>query len=218
MPRTHELLQEDTGASEAFTGQYGIHPNAEALLAAHRANLDPALEAASLKPINNEATAELDLSKIKPERGGTVLAASVRGNAIVYVAEGTDGREYKGIEPYEGRTLATSETPEAAAHRAALREETKFSEVANRVNANVEAKVEEFRRELAAEAAEVLADEREKLHKEASKAADSAQKEAEKEQKAAAKKVGTDETPAKGETPPSDPAQGGGPKQASDKK
>lgn len=210
MPRGHELLAEDAEHVRNFTGQYGVHPNAEALLAAHRANLDPALEAASGKQIDGDATAKLDLSKIEPERGGVILSASVRGNAIVYVAEGEDGRTYKGMAPYNKSYAPPAEDPNEAAGRAAMRKETEYSHIAAVVNMNVEAEVEAFRAKLNEQAAEVLAKAREDLNEDAVKAAEEARSEAE----AAKGKAGTDESPAKGASPPSDPAQGGGPKQA----
>ena len=175
MPRTHELLQEDAAASSAeFVGQYGIHPNAEALLLAHQASLDPALEAALLKPVDAEATAELDLESIEPEQGGKVLDAAVRGGNIVYVAEATDGRYYKGIVPAEDEEAKAGD-PAKAAERATTLAETKMAKLSSVANTNIEAKVAEFRAELQAEAAEALASAREEAQGEAQEAIEEAQ-------------------------------------------
>lgn len=178
MPRSHELLQEDPQARAEFAGQYGMHPNAEALVLAHQASLDPALEAASLKPVDAEATKELDPSSIEPERGGRVLDAVVRGGVIVYVAEGTDGRSYKGIQAPDDADLP-QEDPSTAGLRAATKAEAKMAQLAATANANIEAKVAEFRAELQQQAAEALAEERESLQEEAQKAAEEAQEQAE---------------------------------------
>jgi hypothetical protein len=179
MPRSHELLQEDAAATAAeFTGQYGIHPNAEALLLAHQAAQDPALEAASRKPVDDEATKELDLSSIEPSGGGKVLDAVVRGNAVVYVAQGPDGRTYKGFEPREGYE-APAEDPSAAGLRAGSKAEMEMARLTAIANTNIEAKVAEFRAELQEQAAEQLASAREEVQSEAEEAAEEAQKAAE---------------------------------------
>jgi hypothetical protein len=148
MPKGHELLTPDPEAEAAFAGQYGIHPNAEALLNAHRANVDPALEAALLKPVDEEATADLDPSEIEPAKGGTVQTAVVRGGVIVYVAEGEDGRLYKGVQA-EGHEPPSGDADAAVSQAAAT------------VNANIEKKVAEYRAELNEAAAEAMAGVRE---------------------------------------------------------
>jgi hypothetical protein len=89
-------------AEREFATQYGPHQNAEQLRHAHMQSLDRELAAAQLKRVDEEATANLDLASITPSQGGTVLSASVRGGMVVYLAEGADGRSYKGVEPYEG--------------------------------------------------------------------------------------------------------------------
>lgn len=93
----------DEQAHRDFETQYGVHGNAEELLTQHRSAMSPALRAANLKAEDPEATATLDLSKIKPSHGGHVLSAAVRGGVIVYVAEDESGRAYKDIESYSPR-------------------------------------------------------------------------------------------------------------------
>jgi len=163
MPRGHELLQEDTAATAEFQGQYGIHPNAEALLLAHQASLDPALQAALMRPVDAEATAELELSEIEAERGGKVIDAAVRGDAIVYVAEGSDGQLYKAVTPANENYSPPVGSATDAAARAATRTEAEMGRAAQVVNANIAAKLEERRAELAAQAGEELAAYREEL-------------------------------------------------------
>lgn len=93
---TVERGNDPTARQEIIT-QYGPHQNAEDLIAAHRNSYDPALLAASLKGVDEDATAALDLSEIKPKWGGTVISAAVRGGTTVYVAELPDGSTYKAI-------------------------------------------------------------------------------------------------------------------------
>lgn len=159
MPKGHDLLTPDPKAEAAFAGQYGIHPNAEALLAAHRASIDPALEAALLKPVDAEATADLDPSEIEPAQGGTVQTAVVRGGVIVYVAEAEDGRLYKGVQAEDHEPPVKS--PEVA-----------VTEAAATVNANIEAKVAEFRAELQEQAAEAMEGVREEAQEKVEAAAE----------------------------------------------
>jgi peptidoglycan DL-endopeptidase RipA len=185
MPRTHELLQEDPAARAEFTGQYGMHPNAEALVLAHQSSLDPAIEAASLKPVDAEATKELDLSSVEPELGGKVLDAVVRGNAIVYVAEDADGRTYKGLQPTEGYEAPKTD-PGGEAARAASKAAAKMARLSANANANIEAKVAEYRAELQQQAAEALAEASEETQSEAQQAAEEAAEQAEAEAKEAA--------------------------------
>jgi hypothetical protein len=101
-------------------GQYGV--NAEDLVAASRAALTPEQRAASLLPVNQEATKELDLDKVDAKvDDGTVLDASVRGAWVVVVAENDNGRTFKMVFPHSDfggskkqseRAQARLETPD----------------------------------------------------------------------------------------------------------
>lgn len=97
----------DIEAADAeVRGTIGEYPDAEALLAEEY--LTPEVRAASLKSVNEAATAELDPSEIDVPDGHEVLAAAVRGDSIVYVAADETGRSYKGVEPYKGEKKGTS--------------------------------------------------------------------------------------------------------------
>lgn len=97
----------DIEAADAeVRGTIGEYPDAEALLAEEY--LSPEVRAASLKAPNQAATEELDLSEIDVPDGHEVLAATVRGDSIVYVATDETGRSYKGAEPYKGDKKSTS--------------------------------------------------------------------------------------------------------------
>ncbi len=71
---------------------------AEELIAASKQSVSPELRAAQLLDRNEEATAELDWDKaakacgVKPD---AVLDAAVRGDYVVLVVEGEDGRTGK---------------------------------------------------------------------------------------------------------------------------
>lgn len=76
----------------------GVTTNAEKLIDAVRDARSPELEAASMKTLDAEATAELDISKAKVPRGHTVLSGAVRGGKTIYVVEDANGRAYKLLE------------------------------------------------------------------------------------------------------------------------
>lgn len=76
----------------------GEAPSADDLIKAHAATIDKDVQRASLIRADEEASAAIDLSTIKPRaEGDVVVAAAVRGGQIVYVAEEPDGRTYKGV-------------------------------------------------------------------------------------------------------------------------
>lgn len=86
----------DADAAQAdLTGQYGEHPNAEALIAAHDDRYDSKLNAALQKPVDTVATDALDLRSIKPQhKGGEIKAAAIRGGRLIVVEE-VDGELVK---------------------------------------------------------------------------------------------------------------------------
>lgn len=142
----------DPAAAQDFRDAYGVYGNAEELIRAHMAAQDPAVKKASLLPVDSEATAELDLDKLTNdvEGDGEVVAAAVRGNAIVCVVEDEGGRTYKTVLPADD-----SYAPPAADSNSAIREAAKLDV--------------EHRDKLAAlraEQAQQLADERERLDEE----------------------------------------------------
>lgn len=180
--------------------------NAEDLIRAHHAAQSRAVQKASLLPLDTEATAELDLDEIQSELGGDdeVLAAAVRGNAIVAVVADQNGRTYKTVLPANDRYVPPEED--------VVEVET------TKAQADFQAEIAKLRAEHEAELAEVRAEHDEKLAKEIAKLREeilgglgdrieSAQKEQKKRQEAA--KGGGAES-----VQQSDAKQGTGPKQA----
>lgn len=95
---------------------------AEALILERQAEIHEALDAASRKPVNDEATraALADMDSIKPSRGGTVLDVKARGFGkdvtLVYVAEDEDGRVYKDVVEKTPAKVAKAASDAVAEH------------------------------------------------------------------------------------------------------
>lgn len=87
-------------AAENFGGGQG-----EALRRELQARYSPALRAAQLIPADEAKTAQLDLSKIKPEEGGEVIGAAVHGDSVIYVTV-IGLRHYKGVMPLTSKHVA----------------------------------------------------------------------------------------------------------------
>lgn len=189
-----------SAATQEFVGQYGVHPNAEALVNAHRAASDPALERAQMTAIDAEKTAELDLSEIEAEQGGEVLDAAVRGNAIVYVAEGEDGRTYKGILPHSDKYKAPAGSAQANAERAALQGDVELARKGAEIQAKIDAEVEEARAAASEKYGQELQEFQQEQAEKAAEAAEVAQAEAEEAEKGAAETEGKATKQAKAET------------------
>lgn len=96
----------DGAAAQAdLASQFGQFDNAQDLIDANRASYPQALRAASMQPLNAEATKELlaDTSKVesKLDDGESVAegdgAIAVRGNAVVVVVSDENGRLSKRV-------------------------------------------------------------------------------------------------------------------------
>jgi hypothetical protein len=183
---TEKGWQADPEARQArlaeLRGQFGAAQNAEQLIAASRAARDPEIDAASLKAIDPEATKDLDLSEVEVPEGHTVQDAAVRGGYLIAVVEDEQGNFYKTGQPH----AETYKAPSAAAADKALREQQKIEAQAREENleaqAEIELKVDEYRKQLQAEAAEESAQRQE----EAAEAVQEAQQEAAAEAEEAA--------------------------------
>lgn len=196
----------DPDARREFLERYGtLNPdipttNAEELIRAHNASQSRAVSQASLLPVNGEATAELDLDNVGEEAGGNVIAAAVRGNAIVAVVEDETGRTYKTVVPANDKYVAPAEDPaEAAAMEQAKADIDLQAELA-RQRAEFDQKIAEMR----AEFEEKLGETAQEKQQEASERVAEAAEEAAKQQEEAAK--------AETEGAASSPAEGGGAK------
>lgn len=80
-----------TAAERDLQATYSGAPNAEEMIKAQRNSVDRRVAEASLKPIDEGATAALDLSDFDVNRGETVIAASVRGGYVIAVIEDETG-------------------------------------------------------------------------------------------------------------------------------
>lgn len=94
-----------SAAADAFGGGEG---NAELLIAANQANWSEHLEAANLSTLDVEATKELDVDEVervagvKPAQDSVGRpSVSVRGNYVVVVYEGAEGRKAKLVLHYD---------------------------------------------------------------------------------------------------------------------
>lgn len=91
MPRGNDAKAAHDELKERYEGGYG---SAEDVMRAARASRPPELQAASLKSIDEEATAKLKLSDVaKKAKVDEVASATVRGDDVVYATP--DG--YKGV-------------------------------------------------------------------------------------------------------------------------
>jgi hypothetical protein len=95
MPRGNDAEQ----AQADLVANYGAIPNAEDLIAQHRAMVDPHAVAAGMKGVNDEATKELDYGTVDVPEGHKVLAGAVRGDSEVYVVKDQNGVLYKLHQP-----------------------------------------------------------------------------------------------------------------------
>ena len=154
--------EEMKAAEREFLTRYGLEPNAEDLIQAVQASVDPAVVAAGLKPRDEEATEALDLDEVEEKAGFPVLSAAVRGTkregqALVVVAEDSTGRTFKDVFPLDDRWKGPPETAAQAAYRKEMRERLRQAHEAEQAMEGIEEKVAEARAEAQAEAAEEIA-------------------------------------------------------------
>jgi hypothetical protein len=193
----------DPQAAREFAAEYGASGNAEELIRAHKASISPEVSAASLRAVNNEATAELDLDSLAKKAGvEEVVAAAVRGNAIVYVDQ--DGR--KGVLPANDRYRAPKESPADAVVREQSAADLEMQDAVTQHRAKLAQQLAEEKERLDAEVAEEL----QKLREDHAKRIADAAKDAEKEAEKAAKKGDGPAVEVSGAG--NDPSQGGGAK------
>lgn len=127
-------------------GQYGAVQNAEQLIATQRASRNLDVDSASLKGVDAEATAALDLDKIEVPEGWTLEAAVVRGNFIVWVALDENDVLRKGGQPLSDKHRSVKDAD--AMTKTYLRAEgTRVQKNLER-QAEIDAKTEAFRRSL----------------------------------------------------------------------
>lgn len=112
MPRGNDAQTAAHELADRFGSGAG---NAEELIVAHDAARPRELVAASMKPLDEEATAELELDKLKGPNGEPVVSASVRGGEVIVAYEDEDGRLHKALPSlYEEKKSRSSRSKSKA--------------------------------------------------------------------------------------------------------
>jgi hypothetical protein len=147
----------DVEGNKAFQqnvmNQYGIHPNAEAMIRAHKAAIDPALTHANLIERNDDETAKVreDLAGVAKKlglKGGTVLDAAVRGHALIALWQPDNGPIRKVVGAYDEKYEPPKLSPAAQMERAEGERERVLAEETARLRAQAELRLAEHRREV----------------------------------------------------------------------
>lgn len=147
----------DTEGNDAFKQQilnaYGIMPNAESMILAHKAQMDPAVAHASLMERDEEATAEVrdDLQAVADKlelEDGVVLDASVRGHALVALWQPANGAAVKVVGPYDDKYEGPTLTPQQQMDEADRQRERLLAEETSKLRAQAELRLAEHRREV----------------------------------------------------------------------
>lgn len=162
--------------------RFGEHLNADELIRAHAASVDPALQKVLGYKTDDEATekveADLDAhaGKFSLAEGETLVSAAVHGNALVGVIETPDGRHRKQVVGYTDDFAGVKLTPaEQEAYARAQAEGQVASETA-KVREAAAAQVAEAEAEIERETSEKIA----KIQADAAKRVADAEAEAEK--------------------------------------
>jgi hypothetical protein len=189
------VVNEMAEARRELAGQYGIHQNAEELIRAHQASIPPDVRAAALKPVDLDATKELDQDSIDLPSGHFVVDAVVREDMISYVADDGTGRWYKGVQPVGAKKsarakAAVKDSAAEASLRHTVQSEAELRQAALDAQAEIAVKAAEARREAEAESAEQIAKLRAELAQAQEKLDEQAAKEEQKETSEPSRKTG----------------------------
>lgn len=170
----------DTDAHREFAETYGISGNAEELINANRARRNTTVQAASNLPVDEEASADLDLTSIDAPDGAEVVDAKVRGRYVSYVYLGPRGT-------LEHDAVVRDDIPKGQQKLAREHAgERSVEDAVAAVNAERDAEMARVRAEHAAAIEEATAKAREDATKAAQKAAQKLDADAAKAAKAAA--------------------------------
>lgn len=179
MPRGNDSIDAARELSERFktTG------NAEDLIAAQRAKRSRTVRNASLRPVDEEATAKLDYDKVAEagEASGEIIDAKVRDGFVVFIEMFPDGRTRKGAYALEDSAAERRQrrARELAPH-ANLATSAVAANAASEAEAESESEAEKQRAKSQAEAQKAAAKAREEAKKFAQKQAEEAEKAEEK--------------------------------------
>jgi len=120
MPRGSD--SEAAGAE--LKARTGLTPNAEEMIKANQEQITPELRAASNRPIDYEATKEMDEDEAKgflEEEGHEVVSFAVRGPFVVVVAEDEYGHLHKTAHARKGKEKQAERATQGSEPRGGLR-------------------------------------------------------------------------------------------------
>lgn len=192
----------------------GYTTNVERLIDAAQAAVSPELQAASMKAIDTEATAELDLGSADVPEGHKVLSGAVRGDAAVFVVADENGRTYKHVQGYADDYEAPVAKSEEVAAQASASARAGMSQAIAEAEAQAQRELEEALAEINRKKAEAI----QSAQEEAQAEIESAQEEADKLAEAEADGEATGGSGSGEATGGNDPKQASGPKRAQGKK
>jgi hypothetical protein len=168
-------MRPDDTAAGAIPAQYGVHPNAEALIESHRASQNPALQKTALLPVDADATEEAksDLKaaagKLDVPEEAELVDVTVRGNALVGVVQHPNGELEKVIGGWTDDWEAKL-TPEQKVQQAQAESERHVQSEVARLQADFAQQLDDAKAELQQEMSEQIAAVREEAQKDVEKA------------------------------------------------
>lgn len=167
-------------AAAEFRGQYGLTGNAEDLIQANRSAYPAELRAASLLPVNEPATNELDLEglggKLDIGDESRVLDAAVRGDQVIAVVETQSGHIYKQVLSTDDAGVDLGQVPRGMRYHTPRNiEDPAFESIQAQVRVN------QIIAQARVEAEQIIQDAREQAQQEAAEKAQSAIQEAQEE-------------------------------------
>lgn len=192
----------------------GYTTNVERLIEAAQSAVSPELQAASMKAIDTEATAELDLGSADVPDGHKVLSGAVRGDAAVFVVQDANGRTYKHVQGYADDYEAPVSSSDEVAAAAGAGARASLTQAIAEADAEAKKELEEALAEIERNKAERIAEAQEAAAKEV----EAAQAEADKLAEAEADGKATGGSGSGEATGGNDPKQASGPKRAQGKK
>lgn len=143
--------------------QYGEHANAQDLIRAHAATIDPALQKVLARPTDDDATATVKENLAEHEgkfdlrEGESLLDAAVHGAALVGVIEDKWGRTRKKVVAFLDSYVPPRLTEKEQRDADRAREEGEVQAETSRIREETQRRVEEARQQAEAEADEEIA-------------------------------------------------------------
>lgn len=169
------VIVDDTTAARRelrADGQYGGYSNAEELIRGHFASISPEVRAALKKKVNEEATKQARLDDVGDDitvpNGGTLVDWAIRGEreehqVISYVWEDDLGIWHRGVQGFTDKYRPPVESDGDRLVREQTLNDREVAAAAAQGSADIDARVEQIRSELAAQHAKDLAEMREEM-------------------------------------------------------